>query len=85
MTKDDINSCSDSIDIKAYLIGCAISDIRNKCHISIEDVSECLQIPVEDLELYENGLKDVDVETLFKLSRLFKVRVSDFFEYCNNI
>jgi predicted transcriptional regulator len=85
MTKDDINSCSDSIDIKMYLIGCAISDIRNKQHISIEYVSECLQIPVEDLELYENGLKDVDVETLFKLSRLFKVRVSYFFEYCNNI
>ncbi len=87
MFKNDIDKLYDEIliDLKNYLIGYAIAEIRKKKCVSLKTVASCLQISVKELQLYEEGIEEVNAEILFKLSKLFNVSVADFFIYCDEL
>lgn len=72
-------------DINNYYIGCAIADKRQELGFSQEETAHFLSISTYDLKLYEAGEKEISPEILYKLSKLFNVKVSSFFYMLNSI
>lgn len=87
MSENNIDKFCDQIkiNIKNYLIGCALSDIRKKRKMSLKTVADYLQISVQELQSYEEGFREINIVILFKLGKLFNASIDDFFKYCNQL
>ena len=72
-------------EINNYYIGCAIADKRQELGFSQEETAHLLNISTYEFKLYETGEKEISPEILYKLSNIFNVKVSSFFNMLNYI
>jgi len=59
-------------------IGKQIKDRRKRAAMTLSELAQKLEVSIAQVENYENGVNRVPVETLYKLSQIFKVSL-DFF------
>ena len=61
-------------------IGAKIRDRRQRLGMSLENLSQKLEISIHQLTKYESGVNRVPVEALYKLKVIFEVSLNFFFE-----
>jgi DNA-binding Xre family transcriptional regulator len=61
-------------------IGNRLRTRRIACGISEDELSECLGIDCDDLNLYEDGAKRVNANLLLRIAKLLDVRPNYFFQ-----
>ena len=61
-------------DIKQE-IASRVKDMREVCEISIQDMAEKLDVPVETYSKYETGENDIPTAILIKLSRFYNTSI----------
>lgn len=57
-----------------------IREIRVKSNLTIQALSEKLEIPASSLGMYERGLRNPDINLVIKISKFFNVDISYFYE-----
>ena len=61
-------------------IGIKIKSIRNKRHISIEELSKLLGVSRRQVQNYEKGITDIKIDRLYDISKIMNVDITYFFE-----
>jgi CheY-like chemotaxis protein/DNA-binding XRE family transcriptional regulator len=64
-------------------IGKQIKDRRKRAAMTLSDLAQKLEISIPQVENYERGINRTPVETLYKLSQIFKVSLDFFFQDFN--
>ncbi|MDD9912575.1 MAG: helix-turn-helix transcriptional regulator, partial [Alphaproteobacteria bacterium] len=62
-------------------LGKRVRQLRFKESFSTKEVADYLDISEEHLRLYEEGIKKIEAEVLVKLSHLFCIPMSSFFDF----
>jgi len=59
------------------VLGHNLKDIRTKCDYSQQYVAERLGVTRHCIGNYENGLRSIDMETLYKLCDIYNANIND--------
>lgn len=67
----------DPIDVA---VGKQVRVLRVKAGLTQETVGDALNLTFQQIQKYENGTNRIAPSRLYRMSKLFKVRVSAFFD-----
>ena len=67
----------DPVDVQ---IGQKLKKCRQKRHFSISQIAKFLNLPTDEIRLYEDGYLSIAITDLYRLSALYNVNITYFFD-----
>ncbi|HDF2330310.1 TPA: helix-turn-helix transcriptional regulator [Morganella morganii] len=72
----------DKIECFNMYIGYRIKELRSMYDISKIQMSEKTDVSIQDILMYESGLKSIPVHVFFRIAQLFNISINDLLSDC---